>query len=127
VVAGGVDVDDDDDDGLAAAVATVAAVGFASDLGAAGPCPREAAWEAAWEAQLARLAAYKAAHGDCNVPMSWAEDPRLATWVNNQRPRKRQLDRGEPSEGMTAARAAWLTALGFAWAPPRCRSGAARR
>ena len=40
-----------------------------------------------WEAQLARLVAYKAAHGDCNVPKRWAEDPRLATWVTTQRHR----------------------------------------
>jgi hypothetical protein len=39
----------------------------------------------AWEAQLARLAAYKAARGDCNVPKGWPEDPRLGTWVNAQR------------------------------------------
>ena len=71
----------------------------------------------AYLAQLARLAAYKAAHGDCNVPRGWAEDPRLARWVTKQRVLKRQLDRGEPSQGMTAGRAARLTALGFAWAP----------
>ena len=29
--------------------------------------------------------------------------------------RKKKLDRGEPSKGMTAARAARLTALGFVW------------
>jgi hypothetical protein len=71
--------------------------------------------EAEWEAQLARLAAYKAAHGDCSVPRGWAEDPRLGNWVSTQRKFKRRLDRGEPSDGMTAARAARLTALGFAW------------
>ena len=79
-------------------------------------------FEAAWEAQLARLAAYKAEHGDCNVTMRWAEDPKLDTWVNTQRKFKRKLDRGEPSEGMTAARAAKLDKLGFPWA-----QGLARR
>jgi hypothetical protein len=69
--------------------------------------------DAKWEAQLARLAAYKVAHGDCNVPQGWAEDPRLATWVKTQRETKRKLDRGEPSKGMTTERAARLTALGF--------------
>jgi hypothetical protein len=73
--------------------------------------------ETAWEAQLARLAAYKEAHGDCGVPQGWAEDPRLGKWVNNQRAYKRKLDRGEYSDGMTAARAARLTALGFVWNP----------
>jgi hypothetical protein len=73
--------------------------------------------EVEWEAQLARLAAYKAAHGDCSVPQRWAEDPRLGSWVSTQRRLKRKLDRVEPSEGMTAERAARLTALGFAWDP----------
>jgi hypothetical protein len=71
--------------------------------------------DAVWEAQLTRLIAYKAEHGDCNVPRGWAEDPRLANWVRSQREFKKKLDRGEPSEGMTAERAAWLTALGFKW------------
>jgi hypothetical protein len=76
--------------------------------------------DAGWEAQLAKLRAYKAARGDCNVPRHWAADPPLGSWVHNQRTvRKRALDRGEPSEGMTAERAAKLEALGFAWrAPP---------
>jgi hypothetical protein len=72
--------------------------------------------EAAWEAQLARLAAYKEAHGDCNVPTRWAEDPQLGSWVGSQRTRKKALDRGDPRPGMTVARAARLEALGFAWA-----------
>jgi hypothetical protein len=64
-----------------------------------------AAWEAAaWEAQLARLAAYKASHGDCRVPQGWAEDPRLSKWVNNQQAYKQKLDRGDPNPKMTAAR-----------------------
>jgi hypothetical protein len=86
------------------------------------------AWEtqdAAWEAQLARLAAYKETHGDCNVPQRWAEDPKLGSWVGTQRRCKKALDHGDPSEGMTAARAARLEALGLAWALPR--GGAARR
>jgi hypothetical protein len=73
--------------------------------------------EVAWEEKLARLAVYNEAHGDCNVPRGWAEDPRLARWVAYQRQGKKALDRGEPSLGMTAARAARLEALDFAWAP----------
>jgi hypothetical protein len=90
---------------------------------AAAPRPREVAWEG-W---LAKLAAYKAAHGDCNVPKGSTGAKReraeeretglgaLGNWVINQRKGKRKLDCGEPSQGMTAARAARLTALGFAW------------
>ena len=47
------------------------------DVDPPGPRPREAAWVA----QLARLAAYKAKHGDCSVPKRY-EDPRLGRWVN---------------------------------------------
>jgi hypothetical protein len=71
--------------------------------------------EAQWEAQLVRLASYKSEHSDCNVPKRWAEDRALGWWVGKQRQYKKALDRGEPSEGMTAARAAKLEALGFVW------------
>jgi hypothetical protein len=57
------------------------------------------------------------------VPPGRAEDARLAHWVNAQRYGKRKLDRGEPSKGMTAARAAALTALGFVWDPPQGSRG----
>ena len=75
------------------------------------------ALDAAWEEKLVRLEAYKAVHGDCNVPLRWADDKQLGKWVVHQRGRKRKLDRGEPSKGMTAERAARLTALGFVWEP----------
>jgi hypothetical protein len=94
-----------------ARAARLSALGLGWEPPSTGSTPTEAAWEA----QLARLTAYKAAHGDCNVPKRLAEDPRLGRWVRDQRMLKRKLDRGEPSEGMTAARAARLTALGFAW------------
>jgi hypothetical protein len=74
-----------------------------------------------WEGFLARLAGYKAEHGDCNVPQDWAEDPGLGKWVDAQRARRKQLDFGD-HRGMTAARVAKLEALGFAWvAPPTLR------
>jgi hypothetical protein len=78
--------------------------------------------EAGCEAQLAKLNDYKAEHGDCRVPQKWAEDPALGSWVANQRTTKKKLDRGEPIEGMSAARASKLDKLGFAWAPGLARS-----
>jgi hypothetical protein len=100
-------------DGMTAErAARLAALGLVWDPGPKGASPNQAAWEA----QLARLAAYKAEHGDCNVPkVGWADDPRLGAWVKQQRDCKRKLDRGEPGGGMTAERAARLTALDFAW------------
>jgi hypothetical protein len=108
----------------AARVARLEALGF---VWAPGPKPVGAALpdEGAWGAQLARLEVYKAVHGDCNVPRSWAEEPRLGRWVDHQRAHKKALDRGDPSARMTVGRAARLEAMGFAWAPPR--GGAARR
>ena len=73
--------------------------------------------EAKWEAQLARLADYKVAHGDCDVPNRYVKDKvALGLWVADQRQHKNKLARGEPCKGMTAERVARLTALGFAWA-----------
>jgi hypothetical protein len=71
--------------------------------------------DAGWEAQVAKLERYKHEHGDCSVPKVWAEDPPLGQWVHRQRGYKKKLDRGDPSYGMTAARAAKLEKLGFAW------------
>jgi hypothetical protein len=99
--------------GSAAAAAAAAAVARAGLGGQAD--------EAKWEAQLARLAAYKAAHGDCNVPRGWAEDPVLGRWVSDQRAYKKALDRRRGTlhhtPWMTAARASELEALGFVWDP----------
>jgi hypothetical protein len=76
--------------------------------------------DAAWEAQLARLTAYQAAHGDCDVPQRHADDLQLGRWVAKQRKCKKKLDRGEaPCEGMTAERAAWLMVPGFVWVSGR--------
>jgi hypothetical protein len=104
-----------------AAAAAVAALDTPSGVQAGseggGGRTRGGFHEAAWEAQVARLAAYKAAHGDCKVPGRWAEDKQLGMWVSKQRAGKRKLDRGEPSDGMTTALAARLTAVGLVWDP----------
>jgi hypothetical protein len=64
--------------------------------------------ENAWEAQLARLVSYKVAHGDCNVPRGWSPNyPGLGSWVYNQWAGKKLLDRGEPSNGITAEWGGW--------------------
>ena len=71
--------------------------------------------EAGWEAKRARLAAFKAEHGHCRVPRSHLADPTLASWVHDQRQRKRKL---EPNPQTSAERVAKLNALGFEWSPP---------
>jgi hypothetical protein len=99
----------------AAWAAKLDTVGFEWSPSMGGGMPKEAAWEV----QLARLVAYKAVHGECNVPQGWAEDPRLAVWVSNQRAGKQKFNRGEPGRGMTAERAARLTTLGLVWTPDK--------
>ena len=65
-----------------------------------------------WEEMFRNLEAYKEAHGDCNVPRYWIENPKLATWVNTQRSLHRE-------DKMVPEREYWLTTLGFTWAEPR--------
>jgi hypothetical protein len=103
-----------------ARVAKLDELGFAWELSAAELTKQRSEGrrcDAGWEAQLVKLEAYKRRHGDCNVPNRWVEDRQLGKWVDTQRTLKKVLDRGEPSRGMTLARAVKLDALGFAWAP----------
>jgi hypothetical protein len=93
----------------AARVAKLEALGFVREGSKAHPN------EAHWEAQLARLTAYRATHGDCNVPKIYVEDEPLDSWVAKQRMLKQALDRGDARKVITAARAAKLEALGFTW------------
>jgi hypothetical protein len=91
------------------------ALGFTWELSAAAAISKQLRDDASWGVQIFKLKEYMLRHGDCNVPQGWAEDKRLGRWVGTQRRCKKNLDRGEPSEGMTAARVARLEALGFAW------------
>ena len=71
------------------------------------------AYEAAWTARFAELVAYKAKHGDCNVPKN-EENKELGTWVNKQRAEYRLLMNGKSST-MTGERIAKLDEIGFKW------------
>ena len=99
-------------------------LGFAWELSAAAISERHSEGcrdDAGWEAQLAKLKKYMRKHGDCNVPQKWAEDSTLGRWVCAQREFKKKLDRGDPRPKITAAQAAKLDALGFAWTPDEAR------
>jgi hypothetical protein len=67
-------------------------------LGFAGMSSKEAKDTERWEQNLARLAAYAAEHGDCDVPARWTEDPQLGNWVRVQRQCKKAMERGGPSQ-----------------------------
>jgi len=65
-----------------------------------------------WEQRFAELEAFKSRYGHCAVPRDWRENPRLGTWVHNQRVRKRRGETG-------AERIRRLEAIGFEWSPHR--------
>ena len=46
--------------------------------------------ERAWNEMYRRIVNYKQAHGNCNVPSGWKEDPQLGSWVVKQRYRRRK-------------------------------------
>jgi hypothetical protein len=101
----------------AARAANLEAISFAFAMIVGAASQLASSKNAVWEAQLAKLKMYTRRHDDCSVPWGWVEDPPLGVWVHNQRRQKKKLDRGEPSEKMTAARAAKVEVevLGFAW------------
>ena len=57
---------------------------------------------------FAELKRYRHEHGDCNVPLLWEENPKLASWVSRQRQFKRE-------QRLSAEREARLNELGFVW------------
>ena len=63
-----------------------------------------------WEEMFSALREYKAQHGDCLVPQRSMDNPRLASWVSEQRIAR---NRGE----IEPAREKQLTELGFDWDP----------
>lgn len=67
-----------------------------------------------WLASLAQLVAYKEEFGDCIVPRGYASNPRLASWVAEQRKQYKLLQDGKPSS-ITPERIERLEKLDFAW------------
>ena len=61
-----------------------------------------------WEDMFAELVAYRAKHGDCNVPSHWPENPKLAFWVQGQRQHGRL-------NTLTQDRLERLDKIGFVW------------
>jgi hypothetical protein len=67
-----------------------------------------------WEVRLSELADYHRIHGHCNVPTSYSESAKLASWVGNQRSQYRWHVEGKTSP-MTPSRIKELESLGFKW------------
>ena len=66
--------------------------------------------EDAWKQMYQELVEYHQAHGDCNVPRYYSENPQLSTWVSGQRQRN---NRGN----LDAEKIEKLDELGFSWNP----------
>jgi superfamily II DNA or RNA helicase len=64
--------------------------------------------EQKWRQMYNSLKEYHSVHGDSNVPGRWSENPQLATWVSNQRVRRKK---GRITEGEVRL----LDSLGFVW------------
>lgn len=65
--------------------------------------PQDVAWEGMFDA----LTSYKAAHGNCNVPREWPDNPKLGKWCAHQRTAyqkgKLPADRFQRLDGMVFA------------------------
>jgi hypothetical protein len=61
-----------------------------------------------WEGMFMALTIYKDKHGDCNVPLRWAENKKLGLWVGSQR---QFYQKGKLSED----RIKRLEDIGFVW------------
>ena len=68
----------------------------------------------AWGDRLSELADYRKIRGHCNVPKSYSENKKLATWVHNQRTQHMFHVQGKRSQ-MTLSRIQELESLGFEW------------
>jgi len=77
--------------------------------------------EATWLERLKELTEYKKKYGSCIVPTSYAENPKLGTWVHHQRRQYKKHQEGKPCH-ITEARIKALDELDFVWRP-RARVG----
>lgn len=66
----------------------------------------------AWQERYNELRAYRAIHGNCNVPSTYPANVPLSTWVKCQRRQYKLFCKGE-SSNMSVERIAALTHLGF--------------
>jgi superfamily II DNA or RNA helicase len=61
-----------------------------------------------WDQRYGQLLVYKQAHGDCNVPQRWNDNPELGKWCSQQRIRYQ-------SNKLSPDRVRRLEQLGFVW------------
>jgi hypothetical protein len=66
-----------------------------------------------WDVRYCQLQVYQAEHGDCCVPISYA-NKQLAHWVHNQR-KQYNLRRSSKASDLTTERLQRLRDIGFVW------------
>jgi len=69
---------------------------------------------AKWAAYLEKLKEYKEENGNCMVPRGFCVDPKLASWVAEQRKQYKLHTDGKPNS-ITEERIRLLNEIGFAW------------
>ena len=67
-----------------------------------------------WNDMLDQLMKYKETNGDCIVPRGFSLNPKLATWVSEQR-KQYKLKLGKKKSYMSDERTKLLNDIGFAW------------
>jgi len=96
----------------AAAASSLSAIANATPIGAAGTNPQPK--DLKWLTMLGLLKDYQAENGDCIVPRGYAPNPKLASWVAEQRKQYKLMRDGKPSN-ITPERVAALNEIEFAW------------
>lgn len=67
-----------------------------------------------WDQAFEELLKFRSAHGHCQVPHDFKENPSLSRWVKRQRYQNKLLKEGKPST-MSADRIERLDDIGFVW------------
>ena len=63
-----------------------------------------------WDEMFTLLLSYKQAHGDCNIPPAYKENPKLGSWVSTQR-------KDWQNQKISPVRQSRLEDIDFIWAP----------
>jgi hypothetical protein len=85
-----------------------------SDVPTTPPAKRAKHKDVRWMSNLDVLRQYKEEHGDCVVPRGYSANPRLASWVAEQRKQRKLLIDGKQSS-IIPQRVKLLDEIGFVW------------
>jgi hypothetical protein len=85
-----------------------------SDVPTPPPAKRAKHKDVRWMSNLDVLRQYKEEHGDCVVPRGYSANPRLASWVAEQRKQRKLLVDGKQSS-IIPERVKLLDEINFVW------------